>query len=275
MMNRYRLPISLSFSLDTPAARPDQLVGITHECDFPHEVRKKPVVVRPAINMSQMSLAEIDRAVSERIASGASLYQVDEALLKKLRPDLIVTQNLCQVCAPSGNEVSQVLKALNPAPEILWMSPKSLEEVFKNIRDLGRATGRLKRAEEIVANGQRRLEQIISRLSKETTSRPRVFCMEWVDPIYNAGHWMGEMVEIAGGTDELSRRGTDSVRIAWDDVVRWAPEILVVMPCGSTTRAPPPDGRTGLRAGRTPRPYPGRRMLRLRTSTSRWARCRG
>src|SRR5690349_20558768 len=121
----------------------DSLVGITHECDYPPEVKTKPVVVRNVLPIEQMDQGEIDRAVAERMRAGLSLYQIDEQLLRELSPDLILTQDLCQVCAPSGNEVSQVLKALPKTPEILWMTPRSVEEIFGNIRDLGAATGRL------------------------------------------------------------------------------------------------------------------------------------
>lgn len=128
----------------------DQLVGITHECDYPTEIVNKPVVVRNVLPMETMSQSEIDAAVSERLRTGQSLYQIDEELLRKLAPDLIITQDLCQVCAPSGNEVSQVLKALPSRPEILWMTPKSIEEIFQNIRDLGKATDRSTQAEELI-----------------------------------------------------------------------------------------------------------------------------
>jgi iron complex transport system substrate-binding protein len=162
---------------------------------------------------------------------GLSLYQVDEALLRKLAPDLILTQNLCQVCAPSGNEVAQVLKVLPRQPEILWLTPKSLDEIFANMRELGAATGRSKEAEQLIAAGRERLEKINARTST-LTERPRVFCMEWLDPVYCSGHWMPEMVAIAGGVDALGQAGADSVRIPWTDVLEWAPEVLIITPCG-------------------------------------------
>jgi len=209
----------------------DRLVAVTHECDYPKDVQTKPVVVRSALPLEGMSLSEIDVAVSERIRSGESLYLVDEKLVMELAPNLILTQNLCQVCAPSGNEVAQVLKALKPEPEILWMTPKSLAEIEDNLRALGRATGRLREADELIASGRARLDKVAS-LTKNLSSRPRVFCMEWIDPIYCSGHWVPEMVEIAGGVDALSCKGTDSVRIAWDNVLKWAPEVMIVSPCG-------------------------------------------
>ena len=208
-----------------------ELVGVSHECDFPAEAQGKPVVVRPALALETMSLREIDVAVAERIGSGGSLYQVDEALLCALKPDLILTQNLCQVCAPSGNDLAPALKLLQPAPEIVWMSPHSLTEILDNIRELGRVTGRLSAAETYIQTCRERLERVAAR-SQKISRRPRVFCMEWADPVYCAGHWVPEMVELAGGTDELARKGTDSVRIAWADVLEWSPGIIVFSPCG-------------------------------------------
>src|SRR5919108_476567 len=120
----------------------ERLVGITHECDYPPEIQGKPIVVRNALPIERMSQREIDAAVAARLREGLSLYEVDEQLLRELAPDLILTQNLCQVCAPSGNEVSQVIKALPKAPEILWLTPQSISEIFDNVRELGAATDR-------------------------------------------------------------------------------------------------------------------------------------
>jgi len=208
----------------------DQLVGITHECDYPPEVRGKTVVVRNALPIETMSQTEIDVAVAERMREGLSLYQVDEELLRELAPDLILTQNLCQVCAPSGNEVAQVLKVLAKQPEILWLTPRSLDEIFANVRELGEATGRAAEAERLIAAGRERLATL-SATTREL-ERSRVFCMEWLDPVYCSGHWMPEMVEIAGGIDGLGRAGADSVRIPWSDVLAWSPEVLIITPCG-------------------------------------------
>jgi iron complex transport system substrate-binding protein len=209
----------------------DRLVGITHECDHPPSVREKPIVVRSAISMETMTQAEIDKTVSERLQSGHSLYEVDEDLLKELAPDLILTQDLCQVCAPSGNEVTQAVNDLPSKPEILWLTPKSLEQIAENLRAIGEATGCSAKAEELIASGRSILEQI-AEVARQDGSRPRVFCMEWLDPIYCSGHWVPEMVRIAGGVDHLGHEGSDSVRVAWEDVLAWKPEVLVIMPCG-------------------------------------------
>ncbi|MGH9915269.1 MAG: cobalamin-binding protein [Pyrinomonadaceae bacterium] len=209
----------------------DQLVGVTHECDYPSAAAVKPIVVRSVLPVETMSQSEIDVAVTERMRDGLSLYQVDEKLLQELAPDLILTQDLCQVCAPSGNEVTRALELLPKKPQILWLTPKSLEEIFDNLRDLGRTTGRANEAQQLIASGRAKLDKIVD-ATRKLSYRPRVFCMEWLDPVYSSGHWMPEMVEIAGGVDALGQRGTDSVRITWEAVREWSPEVLVITPCG-------------------------------------------
>ncbi len=165
----------------------DSLVGITHECDYPPEIKSKPVVVRNVLPIEPMSQSEIDRAVAERMREGQSLYQIDEQLLRELAPDLILTQNLCQVCAPSGNEVSQVLKALPKTPEILWLTPHRSSEIFDNVRELGAATGETAEAEALVDDCEAGSHVCAS--EPGVSHGRRVFCMEWLDPVYASGHW--------------------------------------------------------------------------------------
>lgn len=209
----------------------NQLAGVTHECDYPPEVRGKPVVVRSVLRVEKMSLREIDDAVSHCIRSGGSLYEVDEPLLKRLAPTHILTQALCHVCAPSGHEITRALAALPSPPEILWFTPQCLDDVHDNLRQLGRVTGCLSKAEHIIASHRARLERVAA-LTRRAARRPRVFCLEWTDPYYCAGHWVPEMIEIAGGVDALAHKGADSVRVSWSDIEKWAPEVLLVMPCG-------------------------------------------
>jgi len=208
----------------------DALVGISHECDYPPDVRSKPVVVRPAIRFDGLSQREIDEAVALRIRGGMSLYEVDEIRLAELAPDLILTQDLCQVCAPSENEITKAVKFLPGEPRVLCLTPKSLEGIFENLREVGRATDRLRYAEALIARSRERLDRLAA--ATRRAARPRVFCMEWLDPVYCSGHWVPEMVELAGGADSLALKGSDSVRIPWEDVRRWAPEVLILMPCG-------------------------------------------
>ena len=209
----------------------DQLFGVTHECDYPPAARHKPVVVRNVLPIEEMSQREIDVAVAARLRSGASLYQVHEALMREIRPDLILTQDLCQVCAPSGNEVTQLLASLSPKPEVLWLTPRWLAEIFNNLRQIGEATGTQARAEAFIASAQARLDRLAARAATAST-RPHVFCTEWLDPVYCSGHWVPEMIALAGGQDELGRSGADSVRTPWEEVLAWAPEKLILCPCG-------------------------------------------
>jgi len=208
----------------------DRLMGITHECDYPAEVNGKPIVVRSALPIETMSQAEIDAAVSERLKQGLSLYLVDEPAVRDIAPDLILTQDLCQVCAPSGNEVSQLLNQLPSKPRILWQTPRTIGQIFDCLRELGDATGRGAAADALTRDGRARLDRIAATTAE--LERPRVFCMEWMDPIYCCGHWVPEMVRIAGGRDDFGREGADSVRVSWDDVRRSAPDVVIVMPCG-------------------------------------------
>jgi iron complex transport system substrate-binding protein len=206
------------------------LVGRSHECDYPEEVGRLPVVSRPALDLDGMSGSTMDRAVAERLAGGESLYQVDEGLLRELAPEVILTQDLCQVCAPSGNELSRALRDLVGNPQVVWLSPQSLEDIEQNILAVGEASGRPGPANELVAANRRRIARI-ERVVADAPTR-RVAFLEWVDPPYVAGHWVPQMIRLAGGYDPLGRPGADSVRVSFTEVVAGAPDILIVAPCG-------------------------------------------
>ena len=209
----------------------DRLVGVSHECDFPAAARTKPIVVKPVLPLGEMSLREIDAAVAERIGAGQSIYQVDERLLEQLAPTHILTQALCQVCAPSGNEITRVLAALPTRPQILWLTPHRIGDIFTNLSELGAAIGRSPKAEELSTAACARLHNVV-KLTKKSTCRPHVFCLEWIDPYYCCGHWVPEMIELAGGENRLGRKGADSVRVSWPQIAASSPEILIVSPCG-------------------------------------------
>lgn len=209
----------------------DQLVGVSHECDYPPAVKTKPILLRSALPVESLSLAEIDAAVSERLRNGESLYELDEILLRQIEPDLVLTQDLCQVCAASSRDVMPVLASLPKQPRILQFSPKSLGSIFDNLKTLAMETGRTTEADQLIADGRGRIASIAA-VVRALPRRPRVFCMEWIDPMYCSGHWVPEMVELAGGIDMLSRKGSHSIRTSWESVLEWAPEILVIMPCG-------------------------------------------
>lgn len=205
------------------------LVGRSHECDYPADVRRLPIVSKPALELDGLTQGEIDAAVSAHMHSGESLYVVDEALLKTLAPDVILTQDLCHVCAPSGNELTRVLRSLPTNPNVVYLTPRTLAEIDENILAVGEAIGRTGEARALVARNQIRLDTL---RAQTPVRRTRVTFLEWTDPLYCAGHWVPEMIEIAGGHDPLGRPGGDSVRMTWDDVHAWKPEVVVVAPCG-------------------------------------------
>lgn len=208
----------------------DQLVGITHECDYPPEAKAKPVVVQSVIDTKSLDARQIDEVVSRTLKAGQSLYAVNEEMLTSLAPDLVLTQDLCQVCAPSGNEIGRVLRFLPNPPQILWLTPTCLADIFDNLKQVGEATGKAAEAAALVQKLQERVDAVSSR--SRALKAPRVFCMEWLSPPYTAGHWMGEMVALAGGVDRLARKGEDSVRIIWEAILEYAPEVLILSPCG-------------------------------------------
>jgi iron complex transport system substrate-binding protein len=208
----------------------ENLVGISHECDFPASVRGKPVIVHSALPIQTMSLGEIDVAVADRLRNGQSLYEVDLELLRELRPTHILTQDLCQVCAPAGNEVTRALNALPCKPEVVWMSPHSIADIHSDLRNLARLTDREPIADEIISRNESRLAKVRESVASATIRR--VFCAEWIDPLYCCGHWVPEMLEIAGGIDPLGRKWKDSVRVRIEEVANAKPDAIIVMPCG-------------------------------------------
>ncbi len=207
----------------------DQIVGVTHECDYPHEAKQKPIVVRSAIDSSQLSSQEIDRRVGELLQAGKGLYTIDEEALQEAAPDIILTQGLCDVCALDYNDVVKAAERLASAPVIVSLNPHSLNDVLEDILRVGAATGRETSAEALVRDLRRRIERIGSR---EPDYRPRVVCIEWFDPLYVAGHWVPGMVALAGGHDVLGRSGEPSFKVDWDGVVDAKPDVILLIPCG-------------------------------------------
>jgi len=209
----------------------DNLVGRSHECDFPADVRRLPIVSRPALSLDGLTQSAIDDAVTARMRTGESLYVVDERLLNDLAPDVVLTQDLCQVCAPSGNELTRALASMPSRPSVVYLTPRTLAEIDENILAVGDAIGRASEARALVDRIRARLDRLRDD-GRRVDRPPRVSFLEWTDPLFCAGHWVPEMIEIAGGVDRLGRPGGDSVRISWDDVREWAPEIVIVAPCG-------------------------------------------
>ncbi len=209
----------------------DDVVGVTHECDYPAAARQKPVVVRSLIESHRMTSLEIDRWVSERLRSNKSLYVIDEKQLREAAPDVILTQGLCDVCAIDYSEVVSASEALAKKPTIVSLTPNCLTDILNDIARVGEATGQGHRAERLVRELEQRISAVREQVAR-SSARPRVACLEWFDPIYAAGHWVPEMVELAGGQDVLGRKCEPSTKIDWNKVVEVAPDVIVLMPCG-------------------------------------------
>lgn len=208
----------------------DQVVAVSHECDYPPEAQSRPRVTTSLIDPATMTSAEIDEAVSRALTEGRPSYFVDMEVLASARPDLVVTQDLCIVCAIGGSEVRRAAEQLDPRPRILTLEPHTMEDVLDCIRAVGEETGVSRRADDLVFAFRERIARVGSALGG--ASRPRVLCLEWMDPPWIAGHWMPEVVELAGGTDVLGRSGEPSFRATWDEIADAQPEVSIVMPCG-------------------------------------------
>jgi iron complex transport system substrate-binding protein len=214
----------------------DALVGVTHECDYPAAARSKPVVTRSLIDHDGATSEEIDDAVSGQLRDGLSLYALDHELLAELRPDIILTQALCEVCAVSFESVERAVCDVSTqyagiAPVVLSLEPHSLDDILETITTVGRAAG----AEGAAAALLDQLRARIARVGEHAglvTVRPRVACLEWIDPPFGPGHWLPEMIALAGGLPGLGTPHADSQRITWGDVIAFAPEVIVVTPCG-------------------------------------------
>jgi iron complex transport system substrate-binding protein len=208
----------------------DQLVGVSHDCDFPAEIAARPRVTHCAIHGAGLPSAEVDRWVVEQLQTGGTLYTIDERLMQELAPDLILTQKLCDVCAPAYGSVRALADALPSRPRVLNLEPRSLADVLGNVRAVAAAMGRPDRGDDVCAGLEQRVAAVVRRVAG--LPRPTVFVLEWTDPLYTAGHWTPELVRLAGGTPVLSAEGADSTRVAWEDVRAADPEVLVVACCG-------------------------------------------
>ncbi|HXT58905.1 MAG TPA: cobalamin-binding protein [Pirellulales bacterium] len=208
----------------------DQLVGVTHECDYPPAVQKLPKVTRTLIPHDATS-AQIDALVRERLASERALYTLDMPALERLAPELIVTQALCDVCAVAEAEVKAAACTLPGAPRVINLEPQRLGEVLATIPQVAESAGVAERAGPVVAALQARIDAVVRR-TRQIAARPRVMVLEWIDPPFSSGHWTPELVEMAGGVEGIGRSGLPSVTTAWKDIVAWAPEVMMIACCG-------------------------------------------
>lgn len=209
----------------------DNVVGVTHECDFPPGASKKTIVVRSAFDASKIGSEEIDKMIVQFVHEGKDIYVVDDQALKNADPDLIVAQGLCEVCSPYVKELDRAMNILNNKPKVIVLDPKDLDEILLSITQVAKEIGKEERGEEVGRMLKNRINKISS-TAKDAKNKPRVLCIEWLDPLFTSGHWVPQIVELAGAVNGVSKRGEPSRRMDWQEALEFDPEIIVLMPCG-------------------------------------------
>ncbi len=207
----------------------DQVLAVTHECNYPTEAKAKPRVIHSSFDPQKMSSQEIDNKVMELVDAGKDIYILDEQVLKKANPDLIVAQGICEVCSPYTREINKAVTLLGGKPEVLVLDPQNLDGILENIIEVGNKVGKQEKAKDFVIKLQKRIDYIKNTLK---ISRPKVLCIEWLDPFFSAGHWIPQMVEIAGGINGISSTGDRSRKIQIDEMISFDPDVVILMPCG-------------------------------------------
>jgi iron complex transport system substrate-binding protein len=223
----------------------DHLVGITHACDYPSQISTLPRLTRTRVN-AHAAPDVIDRDVRAAAAQGLALYEVDDALLASLTPDVIVTQALCDVCAVRETDVRELAERLTPRPRVVTLSGTSIDGIVADIQRVGEAIDAQDEAEELILGLRARLRSVHERLRASHAPRPRVAVLEWTSPVYTAGHWVPEMVHRAGGVDALATPGSHSQAVGVADVAAAGPDVLIFAPCGYDLQRATREARTVL-----------------------------
>src|SRR5581483_8862232 len=209
----------------------DQVVGVSHECDFPKEANARSRLTHCPVHNAGLTSGEVDRWVRRALRENGTIYTIDERLLRELRPDVILTQKLCDVCAVGYGTVARLAESLQDPPKVVNLEPTSLMDIFDDIQHVAEACGVPECAAKLIASLSERVEMVRQK-TKRIPHRPHCFLMEWIDPPFCSGHWGPELVEIAGGLDLLGRRHRPSAQVDWQEVVDARPEILVLALCG-------------------------------------------
>lgn len=207
----------------------DQVLAVTHECNYPSEAKTKPKVIHSVFDPEKMTSQEIDKKVVDLMKAGKDIYVLDEQVLKNANPNLIVAQGICEVCSPFTKEINKAVSILKVKPEVLILDPRSLGDILDNIIEIGKKVGKLNESQSFVHDLRARIKIIQHR---QKIVRPQVLCIEWLDPLFTAGHWVPQMVELAGGINGISATGDQSRRMDLDEIVKFDPDIIVLMPCG-------------------------------------------
>jgi iron complex transport system substrate-binding protein len=212
-----------------------QIKGVTHECNYPEAAKSKPRVINSSFDASTMSSKEIDDRIVELFSSGKDIYIVNDEIIKELKPDLIVAQGICEVCSPFTKEIKRAISILGYNPKVIVLDPRNISDILDNITEIATNIGKIKEGQNVV----RLLEGKIKRIKKNTELNnkkhiPKILCLEWIDPFFTAGHWVPEMVEIAGGINGLSKSKEQSRRTSLEEIKKFNPDKIILMPCGLT-----------------------------------------
>jgi iron complex transport system substrate-binding protein len=207
------------------------LHGVTHQCNFPSEAKTKPQVINSVFDSESMTSLQIEQKIQELAKLQNEYFIINFDLLKKIQPDLIISQGICDVCSPHNREMEKVIRFLGYTPDTLVLDPHTVEDVVQNIVDLAKSVGKVKEGLEIKTSLSNRIENVAN---TNEDKKPRVICLEWFDPFYICGHWVPQMVEIAGGINGISKTGDRSRKIEFSQISQLDPDILILLPCGFT-----------------------------------------
>lgn len=231
----------------------DELVGVTHECNYPEEARQKPRVIRSVFDPEIMTSRQIDAKVTESAKTDAPIFLVHEDNIKNAKPDLIIGQGTCAVCSAYTKEVNRALEILEKRPEVEVIDPHSIDDILSSVDTIAKKIGRESHGKALIESLQKRINRI---KDQSDTTRPKVLCIEWVEPFFTSGHWVPQMVQIAGGTNLISSAGEHSRKMTLDEVISADPDIIIMMPCGFDTKRTISECTTSLQKN------PGWRNLR-------------
>ncbi len=207
----------------------DQLFGVTHQCNFPPEAKNKPQVIKPVFDSESMTSMQIEEKIQELSSLQKDYFIIDFELLKELRPDIIISQGLCEVCSPHTKETDKAIRYLDEKPQTLVLDPHNVDDILQNIIDVAKTVGKETDGRQIRASFTKRIENISTTFK---SNKPKVICLEWFDPFYICGHWVPQMVEIAGGINGISITGERSRKMDFSEIVEFDPDILILLPCG-------------------------------------------
>jgi iron complex transport system substrate-binding protein len=211
----------------------ENIYGVTHECKYPSDAALKPQVINSAINANELTSKEIDTMTCQLLKDGQDIFVINEKNLKKANPDLIISQKTCEVCAAYTNQVNKALEILQKKPIIHVMDPHNIQEIINSVTELGKVLGKQIRAKEIKDSLKKRIQNVEK---FKNNNKPKVLAIEWIEPFFTAGHWIPEMVEIAGGINMISKIGEHSRRLDFQEIIKSDPDIIFMMPCGFDTK---------------------------------------